>query len=142
MSNVNDYEFAKKLGSYKIRVVDAQASRVEDAKKIMDDPNYNWPSAEAKETAQKKYDSFKASLAFYQDVYDSGLKLTVQHENLVNLLAKWYNRWREDVSNEGVQEKELMSMQADLLSEIFCEMYKELKDLNLEIKAPKGLNLK
>lgn len=141
MSNINDYDFAKKLDIFKTRVLDPQAKRTEEARVIMHDPTYNWPSEEARKTAASKYDNFKAWLAYYQEFYDAGLKLSVQHEKIVNSLCKWYGRWYDEVSNDGKQETELMSMQADALNEIFSEIWKEIQPLGLNINPPKALNL-
>jgi hypothetical protein len=60
-----------------------------------------------------------------------------------NEFLKWINaneKWLNDISNDGIQETEIMSSQADMLQEIFSDMYSELKTLN--IKPPKALNLK
>jgi hypothetical protein len=142
MSNVNNFAFANKLQSFKEKVLDPQIKRVAEAEKIMHDPNYKWGSEDAKKAGQAKYDGYKAWLTFYQTHYDEGVKLCTQHENIVNHLTKWYESWRNDISNEGRQETEIMSMQADMLNEIFSEMYSDLKPLNLDIKSPQALNLK
>jgi poly-beta-hydroxyalkanoate depolymerase len=143
MSNVNNYAFAKYLDSFKTRILDPQVQRVADAEKIMHDNNYKWDSEDAKKAGQAKYDNYKAWLKFYDDFYKQGMELVKQHESLVNNMAKWYGKWRDDISNEGKQEVELMSSQADMLNEIFSEMFKELQPLNLEgVKPPAALNLK
>ena len=49
--------------------------------------------------------------------------------------------WRNDISNDGKQEAEMMEMQADLLHSIFEEIYEVLKPLGLYTKPPNGLNL-
>ena len=47
------------------------------------------------------------------------------------------------LSTQRRQEQEMMSMQADMLNEIFSEIYKELKPLNLDgMKPPQAMNLK
>ena len=57
-------------------------------------------------------------------------------------MSKVYDKWWNDISNEGKQETEIMSMQADMMNEMFGEIYKELKPLNLEgLKPPQALNL-
>ena len=143
MSNVNNYAFSNKLTSFKEKILDPQVKRVADAEKIMHDNNYPWKNEEQKKSGQAQYDSYKAWLVYYQTFYDEGLKLCVQHEQLVDKLSKWYDKWREDISNEGVQEVELMTSQAEFLNEIFCEMYKELLPLGLkDMKTPAAMNLK
>jgi hypothetical protein len=143
MSNVNNYAFANKLQSFKEKILDTQIAKVAKAETIMNDPNYKWESEEKKKTAQAQHDSYKAWLLWYQTFYDEGLRLCTQHENLVNKMSKIYDRWYSDISNEGKQETEMMSMQADLLNELMGELYKELLPLNLPgMKPPQGLNLK
>ena len=85
--------------------------------------------------------SFKDWLAFYQEFHRQGMELVKQHEGLTNNLSKWYDTWYGGISNEGKQETEMMNIQADMLQEVFLEIYKELKPLNLDIKPPQALNL-
>lgn len=133
---------ANMLEQFKAKVIEPQRKRTEDATKIMNDATYKWRDAEQKKNAQAKLESYQAWLAFYEKFYEEGVKLCTQHENLTNKMSKWYEVWRNDVSNDGLQEKEMMSVQADMLNELFSEMYKELKSLNLDIKAPAALNMK
>lgn len=143
MSNVNNYSFANKLELFKKKILDPQIERVAKAEKIMHDPDYKWESEDKKKAGQTTYDNYKAWLVFYQTHYDEGVKLCTQHENLVNHVSKWYDKWRDDISNEGRQEVELMQCQADWINEIFTEIYNELKPLGLDgVKPPQALNLK
>ena len=143
MSNVNDYDFAKKLDVFKTKILDPHIKKTDEAEKIMHDTNYQWASPEQKEIADKKYDSLKAWKVFYQEFYNSGLALSVQHEKLVNKLCKLYERWYNEVSNDGFQEKELMSMQADVLNDIFSEIFMEIKSLEgMNFNPPRAINLK
>ena len=143
MSNVNNWHFAKVLSDYKAKVLDPQTKRVDDAQKIMDDQSYPWESEQNKIAGEAKLQNYKQWLAYYLEFYKQGLTLINEHENLVNLLSKWYDVWYRDISNEGRQEAELMPSQADRLNEIFCEIYKELQPLKLEgLKPPSALNLK
>ncbi|MGD0340317.1 MAG: hypothetical protein ABSA76_01230 [Bacteroidales bacterium] len=142
MSNVNNYAMAKQMDQFKLKVLDPQLQRTREAEVIMHDANRKWDSEEQKKQAQAKYDSYKAWTAFYQKHYDEGMNLVTQHENLVNKLSKWYDCWYENISNDGKQESEMMNAQADLLNEIFVDIYKELQPLGLkDMKAPKALNL-
>ena len=143
MSNVNNYEFAKQLDQFKVRILDPQIKRVEEAKAIMDNKDYPWKDEEAKTAGQAKFDNYKSWLAFYQEFYNQGMLLVQQHENLTNKMSKVYDSWFTNISNEGKQETELMSSQAEILCELFGEIYKELAPLKLEgMKPPKALNLK
>ena len=142
MSNLNNYQFAKQLDQFKAKILDPHKAKVQKAEEIMHDPNYPWETDEKKKAGQAQYDAYKAWLLVYETHYQEGMKLCAQHEKFTNLLSKWYARWFDEVSNEGKQETEMMSMQADAINEIFSEIYGELKILNLDIKAPAALNLK
>jgi hypothetical protein len=141
MSNVNNYKFASQLDLYKSKEVDALAKNVEDAKAIMADTKRVWDSATQKESAQARLDQMKERLARLLNFHAEGMELVKQHEALVNSLSRWYDLWWQNISNEGKQETELMSSQADMLQQIFVEIWKELKPLNLDIKQPNGMNL-
>jgi hypothetical protein len=141
MSNVNNYQFAETLKVFESKVIIPQRKKVADATAIMNDPNHQWRDEAQKTAGVEQLRIYNIWLAFYETFYEEGLQLTIQHENLVNNLSKHYDNWYNNISNEGKQETELMSSQADMLNEIFVEIWKELKPLNLEIKAPQGLNL-
>jgi predicted methyltransferase len=141
MSNVNNYKFAQQLDLYKAKEIDALAKNVEDAKVIMADPKRVWDSATQKESAQARLDQMKERLARLQYFHAEGMELVKQHEALVNSLSKWYDLWWQNISNEGRQETEMMSSQADMLQQIFVEIFKELKPLGLDMKIPNGMNL-
>lgn len=138
---VNNYAFANQLDAFKVKVIDPQSKKVDGAFKIMSDLHYPWKDEEQKQLAQARLDSYKAWLDFYKLHYNEGLKLTTQHEQLVDQISKWYDNWYNNISNKGRQEPEMMEMQADMLQEIFIEMYKILQPLNLDIKQPNALNL-
>jgi len=143
MSNVNNYRFAEMLKVFESKVLIPQRAKYESAKKVMDNPNHPWKDQAQKDAGDAQYKSYKGFLDFYEAFYAEGLTLCTQHEQLTDHLSKWYDKWREDISNDGKQEVELMSSQADFLNEIFSEMYKELLPLNLkEMKSPAALNLK
>lgn len=142
MSNVNNYAFANKLQAFKERVLDPQIKKTEDAKKILEDPNHKWENEDQKKRGKAQYDVYAAWLTFYQAHYNEGIKLCVQHENLVNKMSNIYDNWFQNISNEGRQETELMSSQADMLQGLFVELYEELKPLGLNLPMPQALNMK
>ncbi len=142
MSNLNNWAFAKQMDSFKKNVLDQQTKRVDEAQAIMNDPKHQWRDEEQKKIAEEKLKNYQAWLKFYLEFYKEGMTLINQHENLVNNLSKHYDRWYNDVSNNGRQEKEMISEQSDILQEIFSEIWKELEPLGLNIPAPKALNLK
>jgi len=142
MSVFNNYRFSRLLDEFNKKVILQHEKLVEKAEKIMADENYKWDSLQQKERASARLKDLQELKEFYRNFYDEGLKLCVQHENLTNLVVKWYSKWREDISYNGMQEKEMMTLQADMLHDIFSEMYKEIKVLNVDVKEPKALNLK
>ena len=142
MSNLNDYTFSKMLGTFEQKVIAPQRKKVDDASKIMNDPDYKWRDDVQKEAGREQLKNYNAWLQFYQTFYEEGLRLCVQHETLVNTMSKVYSNWYDNISNEGRMETEIMSMQADMLCEMMGEIYRELLPLELEgLKPPNGLNL-
>ena len=136
----NDWEFAKVLQTFKTKVLDPQEERTAEAFKIMTNPEFKWRDDEQKKLGQAKLDNYRVWLDHYKEFYAEGSKLIQDHEALVEQLCKWYQDWYNNISNDGKQETEIMEMQADMLNEIFVEIYKALEPLKLEIKPPKALN--
>lgn len=143
MSNVNNYRFSEVLKTFENKLVIPQRTKVANASKIMNNPNHPWADETQKKAGEEQFKAYKAWLDFYETFYAEGLKLCIQHEQLTDKVSKIYDRWYSDISNEGKQETELMSSQADMLCELMGELYKELLPLNLPgMKPPQGLNLK
>jgi hypothetical protein len=141
MSNVNNYAMSNKLELFKKKMIETQTKKIDEAQKKIEDPLHQWGEGQFP-IAEQQLKNYKDWLQFYQDIYDEGCKLCLQHETLVNTMSKVYDRWYSDISNEGKQETEIMSSQADILCELMGELYKELAPLNLpNMKPPKGLNL-
>jgi hypothetical protein len=138
---VNNYAFAKLLDEFKVKELDYLEQEVDKAEKIISDVNHQWKDEAQRKVGIAKFDKMVSRYAFLQKFYKEGLEFATQHEDLVNKLCKWYETWRNDISNNGKQEAEMMEMQADMLHNIFEEMYEALKPLGLEIKPPSGLNL-
>lgn len=138
---VNNYEFAKILDRFKREVLDPLDTEEDKAFKIISDLNYKWASDDQRKLANAKFDKLSARNAFYKKMYKAGMDLTLEHESLVNNLCKWYDKWYSDISNNGKQETEMMEMQADMLNEIFSEIYKALQPLGLDLKQPNAMNL-
>ena len=142
MNNINDWKFANILEQFKSREIDKLVSEVKKAEDIMNDPNYQWKDEKQKQIGQVKFSMMSDRLAFLNHVFENGKDLCIQHESLVNKLVKWYEKWRENISNEGIQECEMMQSQADMLGDIFSEIYRELMPLKIDLKEPKAINLK
>lgn len=138
---VDDYNFAKILDNFKRDVLDPLNIEEDKAFKIITDIHYRWAGEEQKKLAEAKFEKIKVRNVFYKKMYKAGMDLTLEHERLTNSLCKWYDVWYNNISNNGRQETEMMEMQADMLHEIFVEIYNALKPLKLDIKPPNGLNL-
>ena len=142
MSNVNNWAFAKQLDWYKANEIDRLQNQIDEAKKILDDTTYKWRDAEQRKSADIRFSQMTKRLEGLTKFHQEGMTLVKQHESLVNQLSKWYDIWYKNISNDGKQETEIMSTQADMLQQIFEEIYKELLPLKLDIKPPSPLNLK
>lgn len=138
----NNYEFAGILDEFLEKEVQAQEKRNKEAFAILTDIHRKWDSTEQREAAEAKYKAMEKRLQLLTRVYDAGRKMAKDHENLTDKTASWYAKWYNTVSNEGRQETELMEAQANVLNEIFLEMYREIADLELNLKPPAALNLK
>lgn len=135
----NNWEFAKALDVFKAKMIDPQQKRVDDAWAILEDDKYPWTSEEQKKTGEKKFDQYRAWLAYYIEVHKQGMELVKQHEQLTDLVALVYMRWYDKISDNGQQPAEMMNMQAQMLQEIFREIYNVLEPLNIGIKPPTAL---
>ena len=142
MSNVNNWAFAKQLDWFKVNEIDRLQNQIDEAKKILDDTTYKWRDAEQRKSADIRFSQMTKRLEGLTKFHQEGMTLVKQHESLVNQLSKWYDIWYKNISNDGKQETEIMSTQADMLQQIFEEIYKELLPLKLDIKPPSPLNLK
>jgi len=141
MSNVNNWKFATVLDEFSKREVEYLRVETERAQEIVENPNYPWKDDKQKEFGIARYNKMKDRLAFLKYVLEEGKNICTQHETLVARLAKYYDQWYSEVSNNGKQECEVMSEQADILQNIFVEIWKELKPLGLNLPMPNGMNL-
>lgn len=140
-SNLNNYAFSNLLTAFGQSEIAKLEKQVDEAWKIVSDANYAWKDEEQKKAGQARFDAMNKRLEWLKNFQTEGQKLCTQHEHLTNKLCRWYEIWHRDISNEGRQETELMSSQADMLQEIFVELYQELKVLDLNLPMPNGMNL-
>jgi len=94
---VNNYAFANELDAFKQKVIQPQSAKVDGAFKIMTDLHYPWKDDAQKQLAQAKLDNYKQWLDYYNHFYNEGLKITCQHEALVNTVSKWYDNWYNNI---------------------------------------------
>lgn len=140
MQKVNDYEFAKHLDTFEETVIKRLEASEKDYTEKLNDEKRQWLEEDKKKVIATR-DRIAAQKEFYTLMHFAGKALVKQHEALVNDLCKWYATWYDNISNEGRQEAELMAEQADMLNDIFVEIYKIIEPLKLEISPPKALNL-
>jgi len=138
MSNkyVNNWKAASELEVYKQKYLDPFNKRVVDARAILDDPNQKW-KGDQKDRAKKKYQMLDTQNIDLHRLYNSVMELIQQHENQTDLLVKAYIDWYKNISNDGMQPKEMMGIQATMMQDIFYKIYQAVENLKLDINPPK-----
>lgn len=92
---------------------------VEKARAILDDANYKWKDAEQKEFAKLKFQRMDT-----RNIDNARLMNSVT--KTVSELADIYDQWEKNIAYNGVQQKEMMQGQADLLQSLFNRIEKLL----------------
>jgi len=133
---VNNWKCAEHLTKFKISHIEPLEVEVDKAFKIITDLNYKWSSDEQRVFANKKFNKMNETLRDFKNLFDNVNELILQHEDLVNQMVKWYDLWRNNIALDGKQPRELMSLQAKILNDIFTEIYTCIEPLGLEIKKP------
>jgi len=138
MSNkyVNNWKAASELEVYKQKYLDPFNKRVVDARAILDDLNQKW-KGDQKDRAKKKYQMLDTQNIDLHRLYNSVMELIQQHENQTDLLVKAYIDWYKNISNDGMQPKEMMGIQATMMQDIFYKIYQAVENLKLDINPPK-----
>jgi hypothetical protein len=138
MSNkyVNNWKAASELEVYKQKYLDPLNKRVVDARAILDDLNQKW-KGDQKDRAKKKYQMLDTQNIDLHRLYNSVMELIQQHENQTDLLVKAYIDWYKNISNDGMQPKEMMGIQATMMQDIFYKIYQAVENLKLDINPPK-----
>jgi len=135
-SIVNDWACAQQLEIFKQRYLDPMEVRYDKAKKLLDDPKYQWESPEQKKKAKDKFEEIEGHLDLFRALSGSITDLIHQHENFVDLMTNSYAAWFNIVSLRGKQMPEMMESQVQELQKIFTEIYKALEPLKLPIQEP------
>lgn len=136
-SIVNNWECAKELDHWKEFYWDTLDKEVKRAFEIIQDPNYKWLDKEQKERADGKYKILDSRNIDYARLYNAVKKLISQHEAIVDIMASSYANWYNNVAYDGQQQREMMQGQANILQEIFINIFKALEPLNLKFNPPK-----
>ena len=130
---VNNWKAADELERFKQRYLDPANAKVNEARKILDDPLYKWRKGE-KDLAKKKFAVLDAKNIDYHRIYAATMELIAQHERQTDLLTEVYSHWFHNVSNKGEQPAEMMSMQAKLLQEYFQRIFDAVEPLKLQLE--------
>lgn len=133
---VNDWKAAKELQEFKRKYLDPLEKRLEEGRRILQDPNQKW-KPDQKERAKQKLAVMDTENIDFRRLYNAVMELIQQHEKQTDLLASAYSRWYSKVSSNGEQPKEMMSMQTEVLQTIFVDLYRAIEPLKLELLPPK-----
>lgn len=87
-------------------------NQTEIAREILNDANYKWKDAEQKEIGRLKYQRMDT-----QNI-DNAMLLNAVVKTVTEL-ADIYDQWEKNIAYNGVQQKEMMQGQADLLQSLF-----------------------
>ena len=76
---------------------------------------------------KRMVDRLEGQMINFSRLHSSMLNLISQHEELVDKLFELHHKWKEDISVNGTQPKEIMGLQAKMLEVIFKEIYDMIK---------------
>lgn len=134
---VNNWKCAKVLEEFKQQYMDPHDVEVKKAFEILNDPNHKWTDDKQKTFATLKYQRMDTLNINYAKLSNAIKALIMEHEHLVDVLALLYGLWYDNVAYEGLQQKEMMQGQANVLQDIFTKLYEILEPLGLtELKPP------
>lgn len=133
---VNNWNAANELEKFKQNLIDPLKARLKNARIILNDPEKVWKEGE-KDKAKKEYSRLQTMELYYDGLYEAVMDLIRQHEMQTNMLTEIYAAWYNKVADKGKQPVDMMSMQVDVLQQIFQRIYDSIKPLNLEIEKPK-----
>ncbi len=129
---VNNWKAAEELERFKQRYLDPAKAKVDEARKILEDPLYKWRKDE-KDRAKQKFAILDTKNIDYHRIYAATMELIAQHERQTDLLTEIYSLWFHNVSNKGKQPSEMMNMQADLLQSYFQRIFEAVEPLKLQL---------
>lgn len=126
MSELNllnkDLTPAEILDIWKKKYADPHDQQTAEAFKIMNDPNHKWRDKEQKEYGRLKWQKMDTQNIDNAILYNAMHDLIKKHDDTLALLAGLYHKWLSNVAYEGVQQKEMMQGQADILNDIFSQI--------------------
>lgn len=132
---LNNFKFGTVLDEFEAHLIKPMEEELKKANEIILDPNYPWKEGQ-KDKALARRDSMSKIAIMYSEYHRHGGILASQHETLVNKLSEIYACWYNNISNKGKQPTEMMDSQADMLQNIFKDIYDILEPLKLPIEKP------
>jgi hypothetical protein len=133
--SVNNWKAAAALQKFKVQYLDPLEKRVEEGRKVMEDPNRKWKRGE-KDAAKARLQGLDSRCIDYKTLYSAMMELIQQHESQTDMLTEIYQEWFTKISKDGKQPLEMMAMQQELLQGIWFRIFGALQPLKLNILPP------
>jgi hypothetical protein len=137
---LNNWKLARINDRLMAEVIIKAQIQIGEAQHILKNPDYDW-AGKNKEAAEAKFNLMCKNNEFFEELHAAAKELIMQHEGLTENMCKWYHQWIDYISDDGKQGTELLQEQADMLNEIFYDIFRYLDSLKIDIKAPKALNM-
>ena len=134
---VNNWDAANELERFQQKHILLLRERIAKADAILKDEKFVWKEGQ-KEKAVRTYGILQADLLDFTRLYDAMYKLIQQHEGITNMLSEIYMEWYNDISRNGEQPKEIMSIQARKMEGIFDRIKKAFSEVR-DLKLPKTI---
>ena len=131
MEAINNYELATRLDAFEKVYLEPLLERLSKAQIVLTGKDTTLTKKE-RERADLAFKELEAKATDFKLFLADVRKLVLQHESLVTRLSGMYSTWFSKVSYKGQQPKEMMSMQAELLQQIFTELGELLKIVHNE----------
>lgn len=116
---INNWDAAQELQRFKGMYIDVLIKKHDAAKENLDLLHKRRENCDHQ---QKYVKRLEGQMINFSRLHSSMLKLIAQHEDLVDKLSEMNAKWFHDISMDGVQPKEMMGIQAEMLQEIFTEL--------------------
>lgn len=127
---MNNYKAVNQAEKFRESLMKPMEESIKVANNVIGDSTYPWTSEDQKEKAIAKKKHLEETLEQYQQMYDAVYDLAKDHEGVIDELVKQYLIWHKDISYDGVQQREMMQGQADLLQGVFRSIFKIIKTVN------------
>lgn len=134
MNNFNDWECSKEADKFLKQQMEPLLARIDNGKKFLDSEPKDVEKHRAKlNVLMEQYEDFKI-------FHDAVMQLASQHERLTSIIFEGYSNWRRNISRDGEQPSEMMSIQAEMLDKFFVELYKMIESYTASETVDKPKN--